>query len=92
MPVHRVGYRQRGVDLKCDDHPVRASRSHITATQRRILRRPPPSAAPRRHAEDTAMSKGMDQKKEQKKKPAKTAKEKKAEKRDKKTAKGFAPV
>lgn len=42
--------------------------------------------------ESTAMSKGMDSKKEQKKKPAKTAKEKKAEKNEKKTTRGFAPT
>jgi hypothetical protein len=40
----------------------------------------------------TAMSKGLDKKKEQKKKPAKTAKEKKAEKSEKKTTRGFGPA
>ncbi|MCK7594184.1 hypothetical protein [Pseudomarimonas salicorniae] len=38
-------------------------------------------------SEDQALSKGMDQKKEQKKKPAKTMKEKKAEKKEKKANK-----
>jgi len=40
---------------------------------------------------NAAMSKGMDQKKDQKKKPAKTAKEKKAEKTEKKATRSFAP-
>jgi hypothetical protein len=42
--------------------------------------------------EDTAMSKGLDKKKEQKKKPAKTMKEKRAEKNEKKQTRGFAPT
>lgn len=37
------------------------------------------------YTQESTMSKGMDQKKDQKKKPAKTMKEKKAEKRDKKS-------
>ena len=70
-----------------DRSPQRARR---TARSRDTAAHTPSTAAAPRPC--TALSKGMDQKKEQKKKPAKTGKEKKAEKRDKKTAKGFAPV
>jgi hypothetical protein len=48
--------------------------------------------AHRTTTEDTAMSKGLDKKKETKKKPAKTIKEKRAEKNEKKANKGFAPT
>jgi len=58
---------------------------------------PPPSerctlaSHPPPKTKETAMSKGMDQKKQDKKKPAKTLKEKKAAKKDKKANKSFAP-
>ncbi|BCT92599.1 hypothetical protein LYSHEL_16230 [Lysobacter helvus] len=53
-----------------------------------------PCDAPARRStsEDTAMSKGLDKKKETKKKPTKTIKEKRAEKNEKKANKGFAPT
>jgi hypothetical protein len=56
----------------------------------RILR--PRPTTTHQDATETAMSKGMDRKKEDKKKPAKTLKEKRAEKKEKKSTKGFAPT
>ncbi len=64
------------------------------ALAERILHRaetPRPPWTASAATEESAMSKGMDQKKSEKKKPAKPMKEKKADKKDKKANRAFAP-
>jgi hypothetical protein len=76
-----------GVGVACTARRSKNPRCEciLTALNRRVRR------GHRQRNEESAMSKGMDQKKSEKKKPAKTMKEKKADKKDKKANKAFAP-